>query len=521
MAIVEPARVEDPSSTAAAERTGARRLQLRSPSTLEEIGEIEVQGAADVRAAIERARKVQPDWAALSLQERAHVLRRALAALIERQDEVIETVVRETGKTRHEAISMEIFASCDSLAYYAKRAPQVLRPEKRRLHGMMRLIKNLRIHYRPLGVVGIITPWNGPFVLGMNPCAQALVAGNAVLLKPSEITPFSGQLVGEIFAEAGLPDGLLQVLTGDGETGAALVEGGVDKIAFTGSVATGRKVAEACARQLIPCTLELGGKDPMIVCADADIESAAAGALAGAFMNTGQYCCGTERVYVIEAVADAFTDAVVRRAGALRQGAEGEFDVGAIFWPRQLEIIEAHMKDALEKGATVRVGGRRNPDLPGLFFEPTVLTDVDHTMHIMRDETFGPILPIMRVRDEEEAIRLANDTRYGLSATVWTRDASRATELARRLESGGVCVNDMTVTYGCHEAPFGGRKQSGVGQVNGEAGLKGYCHTLPIIHDRFGGKAARSFYPYTHKKEQSLQKLVRRLYGTPLGRWLS
>ncbi len=381
-------------------------------------------------------------------------------------------------------------------------------------------MKKLQVVYRPLGVVGIITPWNGPFILGVNPTAQALVAGNAVLLKPSEVTPRSGALVAEIFREAGLPDGVLQVLTGDGETGAALCEAGVDKVCFTGSVATGRRVAVACAERLIPCTLELGGKDPMIVCADADVESAAAGALAGAYMNTGQYCCGTERVYVVDEVADAFIDEVVRRAGQLRQGASGEFDVGAIFWDRQLDVIERHMADAVAKGAAVRVGGRRNPALKGLYYEPTVLTDVDNDMQIMRDETFGPILPIMRVRDEEEALRLANDSGYGLSATVWTKDVYKGAEIAKRLESGGVCINDMTMTYGCPEAPFGGLKNSGVGQVNGQSGLRTYCHTLPIVTDRFGGKQVRSFYPYTAKKDASLKRIIRLVFDGPLRRLL-
>ncbi len=497
-----------------------RRLQLCSPVTLEPIGEIEVQTADDVRDALDRARKAQPEWAALPIEERARVLLRTLKLVIERQDEIVETVLEETGKARSEAISMEIFATCDVLSYYAKRAPRFLRPEKRRLHGMLRFVKKLQLVYRPLGVVGVITPWNGPFILSMNPTAQALVAGNAVLLKPSEVTPNSGALVGEIFQAAGLPEGVLQVLTGDGETGAAVCESGVDKVCFTGSVATGRVVATACGQRLVPCTLELGGKDPMIVCADADVESAAAGALAGAYMNSGQYCCGTERVYVVEEIADTFTERVVRLAGELRQGASGEFDVGAIFWDRQLDVIERHMADAVEKGATVRVGGRRNPELKGLYYEPTVLTDVDHDMQIMREETFGPILPIMRVRDEEEAIRLANDTHYGLSATVWTKDVYRGAEIAKRIESGSVCINDMTMTYGAPEAPFGGLKDSGVGQVNGESGLKSYCHALPILTDRFGGKQSRRFYPYSAKKDAGLKRIIGLVFDGPLRRLL-
>jgi succinate-semialdehyde dehydrogenase/glutarate-semialdehyde dehydrogenase len=361
----------------------------------------------------------------------------------------------------------------------------------------------------------------GPFILSLNPTVQALMAGNAVLLKPSEVTPYSGKLVADLFEAAGLPDGVLGVLLGDGETGAALVEAGVDKISFTGSVETGRKVAIACAERLVPCTLELGGKDPMIVCADADLDRSAGGAVAGACMNTGHYCCGTERVYVVDSVAEAFTQKVVERVKALRQGGDGECDVGAVFWPRQLEIIEEHVADAVSKGAKVLAGGRRNPDLAGLYYEPTVLVDVTHDMQVMRDETFGPIVPIMRVRDEAEAIGLANDTRYGLGANVWTRDARKGFELAQRIDSGSVCVNDMTMTYGLQEAPFGGRKQSGVGQVNGEAGVRSYCFRQPVVIDRFGGRQSASHYPYSEKKDRGIQGLMRFLWGTRLGRWLS
>jgi acyl-CoA reductase-like NAD-dependent aldehyde dehydrogenase len=297
----------------------------------------------------------------------------------------------------------------------------MLRPRKQRLHGILALAKQLRLVPRPLGVVGVISPWNGPFILSLNPTVQALLAGNAVLLKPSEVTPRSGALVGELFAAAGLPDGLLSVLLGDGETRAALVEAGVDKIALP----TGRRVAEACARQLLPCTLELGGKDPMVVCADADLDRAAGGAVAGAFFNAGQICFSTERVYVVDAVADEFTRRVVERTRALRQGGSGEFDLGPIIWPRQLEIIEGHVAEAIEKGAKVLCGGRRNPHLAVLYYEPTVLVDVTHDMTIKREETFGPVLPILRVRDEER--------RFGLRTTRATDSepmSGRGTPLA-------------------------------------------------------------------------------------------
>jgi succinate-semialdehyde dehydrogenase/glutarate-semialdehyde dehydrogenase len=494
-----------------------RRLALANPATLEPLGEIEVQSAEDVRAAVESAREAQPGWASLSLGERVQYMRRALRMLLERQDEFVDVIVSESGKPRNEARMMAIFASCDSLSYYAKHAKKMLAPERVKLHGMLRFMKRCRIVYRPLGVVGVISPWNGPLILSLNPTVQALMAGNTVVLKPSEVTPRSGALVGELFEAAGLPEGVLHVLTGDGETGAALVEADVDKISFTGSVATGRRVGEACARRLIPCTLELGGKDPMLVCADADLEKAASSAVAGAFFNSGHYCSGTERVYVVDEVAERFTRKVVERVAALRQGVAGEFDVGAIFWGRQLEIIEAQVEDAIAKGAKVLAGGRRNPDLAGLFYEPTVLIDVNHDMSLMRDETFGPVLPIMRVADEEEGIRRANDSRYGLGAMVWTQDKQRGFELAQRMDAGSVSINDMSMTYGALEAPFGGRKESGIGQVNGPLGLRGYCYATPIL----SGRAGTGQYPYSLKADESMRRFMKLLFGSPLGRWFS
>lgn len=496
-----------------------RRLRVSNPANQETIGEFPVNTADEVRAAVKRARAAQPAWNAAGFDERAKVMRRALKILIARQEEFIDVIVRETGRSRGETIMMEIFPACDSLSYYAKRAKAILADRKVPMHLLR--TKKMLLTYRPLGVIGIITPWNGPFILSLNPTVQALMAGNAVLVKPSEVTPFSGQLVARLFEEAGLPKDVLTFLEGDGETGAALVEGGVDKISFTGSVRTGRKIGEVCGRNLIPCTLELGGKDPMIVCADADLERAAGGAVFGAFMNTGQFCCSTERIYVVESVADEFTRRVLEKVGALRQGKEGEFDLGPMIWPNQLDVIERQVEDARAKGAKVLTGGRRNPQLGGLFYEATVLTDVTHDMAIMRDETFGPVLPIVRVKDEEEAIRLANDCVYGLAANVWTRDEDKAIALARRIESGSICVNDSAVTYGATEAPFGGRKQSGVGQVNGEAGLRGYCYATPIISDRFNLKEEHVWYPYTAKKTQILRNIMKWVWGTPLGKLLS
>jgi acyl-CoA reductase-like NAD-dependent aldehyde dehydrogenase len=498
---------------------GRRRLRLSNPATLEPVGEIEVDTAADVGAAIERARKAQPEWAELGFDGRARYLRRAVEILIERQDEFVDVVVAETGKPSIEAFVGEIMASCDALLFYAKRAGRILADRTVPLHLLK--TKKLRICYRPLGVVGIITPWNFPFLLALNPTAQALIAGNSVVLKPSEVTPFSGRLLETLFSEVGLPDGVFNLVLGDGETGAALVEGGVDKISFTGSVRTGRKVGESCGRQLVPFTLELGGKDPMIVCADANLERAARGAVYGAFTNSGQVCTSTERVYVVEEVADEFTRKVLDHTAKLRQGRQGEFEIGAIIWPKQLEVIESHVAEAVARGARVLAGGRRNPDLPGYFYEPTIVSDVTHDMAIMREETFGPVLPIMKVKDEDTALRMANDTRYGLNANVWTRNKRKGTEIAKAIESGCAVVNDCMITYGVAESPFGGAKDSGIGRVNGELGLKSYCRIQSILVDRFGGMSEFFWYPYSARKLRMLKRMLRFIWGSSLGRLFS
>ena len=500
-----------------------RHLKLRSPVTLEETGELVCANAEDVKQAIVRARAAQPAWASTSMKERRTIVERALKIVLERQDEIIETVVKETGKCRTDAMSMEVFSVADQLCYYAKNAEKFLKPRKRKVHGLLKLMKQLRIMYKPLGVVGLITPWNGPFVLVMNQATQAILAGNTVVAKGSEVTPYSAKLAEDIYRQAGLPEGVLQVLLGDGETGAAIVNGGVDKVSFTGSVATGRKVAEACASQLIPVTLELGGNDAMIVCADADIDRAADGAWVGSCMNTGHYCCGTERIYVVSDVYDEFLRLILDKGKALRQGQKHGWDedIGAVFWDRQMTIIEAHVEDARAKGATIHMGGRRNPELPGLYYEPTVITDVDNSMDIMILETFGPILCIQKVDSEAEALRLANDSEFGLNGNVWTKDKDKGYQMASAIDTGSCSVNDMAVSYGIPAAPFGGKKNSGLGQVNGKKGLRGYCHEMPIVIDRFGGKMQNG-YPYDAKSAEGMKKLMEFLWvKTPIGRWMS
>lgn len=485
---------------------GRRRFRVLSPVDGHEVGTFAVSTAADVKAAVAKARAAQPAWDATPVRERVAVVLRAVEILRKNADAYSDRMYAETGRAALDTLMIELFAALDSMNFYARNAERVLADKTPGMH-LLRM-KKARIAYRPLGVVGVISPWNGPFILSLNPSVQALLAGNTVLVKPSEVTPFSGQLVAELFAEAGLPDGVLQVLLGDGETGGALLDAGLDKIAFTGSVRTGRKVGEACGRNLIPCTLELGGKDAMVVCADADLERAAGGGVFGAMMNAGQFCSSTERVYVEAPVADEFIAKVVSKVKDLQVGR----DIGPFISSAQVAIVEAHVQDAIAKGAKVLAGGQRE----GNAFQATVLVDVTHDMDVMTEETFGPIIPIMVVKDLEEGIRMANDSQFGLGASVWTKDKAKGDRIARRLIAGAVMVNESSMTYGALEMPFGGRKASGVGRVNGADALQNWCHALPIITDRFGAKEEAVWYPYTPEKTQKLRKALDVIWGTPL-----
>jgi acyl-CoA reductase-like NAD-dependent aldehyde dehydrogenase len=495
---------------------GHRRLRLRSTSDNQPFHEITVSTREDVEAALVRARAAQREWAKVPIAERASIVRGAIDRLVEHRAEIVETVRQDTGKTRAEVFMVEIISACDAINHWSSCAERDLSDEERKTHAFMRPFKKLMMHYRPLGVVGIITPWNGPFALAVNPSVQALLAGNAVLLKPSEVAPRSADWTARILHEAGVPKDVMQVLHGDGETGAALVNAGVQKISFTGSVATGKKIALACAEQLIPCTLELGGKDAMIVCEDADLERAANGAVFSSVFNTGHVCMGVERIYVVESVADEFERLVAEKIRQVRYAgsSSGELsEIGALFWDRQLPIIEAHVEDARKKGAEVVVGGEADTS-GGLFYKPTFVRKVDHTMDIMRRETFGPIAAVMRVKDEDEAIRLANDSDYGLSGSVWTRDKAKGVAIAKQLETGSVQINDASTAYGVLEAPFGGMKDSGLGQVNGRGALRSYTFQQAIIIDRWAKKTEQHWYPHTEKTADELDQAVKYVYGT-------
>ncbi|MBI4511533.1 MAG: aldehyde dehydrogenase family protein [Deltaproteobacteria bacterium] len=483
---------------ASARGEGPSVIVSRNPATGEILGEVSVMGPVEVRDAVQRAREAQAAWGKLAACERARRLLAFRDEILKRTNEVAELLSKEGGKTKLEAVSMEILLVADLTTYFAKRAEKILAPKRIPLHLLKH--KKSYLHYTPRGVIGIIAPWNFPLSIPMGDTVMALIAGNAVVLKPSEVTPLIALKMKELFDACGMPKDLLQVVTGRGETGAALIDAGVDKIVFTGSVVTGRKVAAACGERLIPYTLELGGKAPAIVCADADLERTANALVWGAFGNSGQVCCSVERVYAHETIYDELVQKVVAKTRSLRQGNPLSFDtdVGAMAWDRQVSIVEDRIRTAVSAGARALAGGSRMEG-PGLFFPPTVLVDVRQDMDVMRQEIFGPVMPIMKVRSEEDAIRLANDSHLGLVGYVFTKDRTKGARIAERVECGTVMINDVLFSFGVPETPWIGIKQSGLGFTHSDDGLREMCLKRHVNVDRFSTARELWWYPYSEK----------------------
>jgi acyl-CoA reductase-like NAD-dependent aldehyde dehydrogenase len=495
--------------------TAAHAIEVENPATGEIAGSVPDLGPEAVAEMAARARAAQPQWEAYGFEGRARVLKRAQKWLMDNSERVVATIVSETGKTYEDAQFAEIAYAANAFGFWAKEGPNYLADEHVKSSQILVKGKKLVLRYRPLGLIGVIGPWNYPLTNSFGDCIPALMAGNNVILKPSEITPLTSLLMAEGMRECGLPDDVLQIATGRGQTGAALIEH-VDMIMFTGSTRTGRKVAEGAARRLIPASLELGGKDPMIVLSDADLDRAANFAAYYSMQNAGQTCISIERVYVEEGVYDEFVAKVSDKVRALRVGkpeGPGSVEVGAITFPPQMDTIKDHVADATEKGAHVIVGGHELPG-PGRFYEPTVLVDVDHSMKIMTEETFGPTLPIMKVADADEAVRLANDTPYGLGASVFTRDAQRGEAIARRLEAGAANVNDAMINYTVLELPMGGAKASGLGSRHGAGGIRKYCSQQAIVvTSRLAMKREVHMFPYKRRTSRLLAGLFKLLYG--------
>ena len=491
----------------------ARLIEVHDPARGTVIGTVPVLGDADVHGLASQGRAGQPAWAAAGFEARADVFQAARRWLMRNSERVVDTVCRETGKTNEDA-NVELSVAAMSFAFWAKNSAGYLADEKVRSLNPMTAGKNVVVQHEPVGLVGVIGPWNYPLVNAFCDCVPALMAGNAVILKPSEITPLTALLVAEMLNDCGMPKDVFAVATGDGTTGAAVVDVS-DYVMFTGSTRTGKAVMERAAQTLTPVSLELGGKDPMIVCADADLERAANAAAYYGLLNSGQVCISVERIYVEDAVHDDFVEKLVDKVRGLRQGVPegpGVAELGAITFPPQMDVIESHVRDAVQRGAKVRTGGRRRPG-PGLFYEPTVLTDVDHSMKCMREETFGPTLPVMRVRDEQEALRMANDSDFGLQASVFTKDMDKGRRLARGIEAGAVCINDALTNYAAFGAPMGGWKTSGVGSRHGAQGIRKYCRTRTVLEVPRALKKEPFMFPYTPRRSRLLARAFKLLYG--------
>jgi acyl-CoA reductase-like NAD-dependent aldehyde dehydrogenase len=489
-------------------------IEVENPATGQVIRSLPVTPPDEVAELVARARAAQPAWEALGFEGRARVLRRMQKWMIDNAERVIETIVDESGKTYEDASIVELSYGAGACGFWAKRAPKYLADERVRTTSPFVLGRKLLVRYGPVGVVGVIGPWNYPLTNNFGDAIPALAAGNAVVLKPSQTTPLTSLLLAEGVRECGLPHDAIQVVIGGGDAAQLMIDE-VDFVMFTGSTATGKKVMARAAETLTPVGLELGGKDPMIVLADADLERAANAATYYAMQNGGQTCVSIERVYVEAPIYDRFVDAVTERVKALRQGppdGPASVEVGAMTFAPQLDLVREHVEQARQAGARITAGGNVREG-SGRFFEPTVLADVDHSMTAMTEETFGPTLPIMKVADADEAVRLANDSPYGLGSSVWTKDRARGEEIARRIESGYACVNDANVNYFAYELPMGGWKDSGLGVRHGAAGIRKYTRQQAILVTRVAMKRDVHFFPYTARNTKLLRRLMKVLYG--------
>ncbi len=488
-----------------------------SPATGEAFARASLLDAEQTQAAVTAAHAAAPSWGALSFRERGRLLLRARDVIVEDAGEIARLIAREQGKPTAEALAVEIFPALETLKHLAQHAEAALRDEPLESGVLLFAHKRSRIRYEPFGVVLVITPWNYPFFLSLSGAASALAAGNSVVLKPAPATTLVGLKLGDVFRKAGFPEGALNVIATEDSQAPALVEDQrIGKILFIGSVGTGKKVMVGAAKNLTPVLLELGGKDPAVVCRDADLDQAVRGIVWGAFVNAGQTCVSVERVYVEEPVADAFIARVLEQTRKLRVGdpLREEVDVGPMTLERQRAIVEEHVRDAVALGASVLAGGER-PQGPGFFYPPTVLTNVKHSMRVIREETFGPVLPIIRVPNLDEAVRLANDSEYGLTASAWTRDRRTAERLQSELHASVVSINDCVSSLGEPAAPYGGRRHSGIGRAHGVLGLREMTQAKYVSWDP-SRRPMLWWYPYGRDFEAFMAMAGRALHGRSL-----
>jgi succinate-semialdehyde dehydrogenase/glutarate-semialdehyde dehydrogenase len=496
---------------------GQEMIQSVDPMTLEVLGEVPVRDAAWVEGAVARARAAQPAWWKLGVKGRNRILSRARQIIVDEVDRVAEVVAKECGKTFTGAVLSDVNPSADWIAWVTANAKRFLEKERLGLRHYALMGRSSYLVSEPIGVVGVISPWNFPLLLSMQSVVSGLAAGNAVILKPSEITPLTGEMVAEIFHRAGVPQDVLIVASGDGRTGAAVVDH-VDKVFFIGSSRTGRKIYAEAAKRMVPCVLELGGNAPALVLSDADLEKTARGLAWGAFFNAGQVCASVQRIYVARPLFDRFQERFVEETRKLRLSDDrAQADVGSLTCQMQLDIVEGMVKKAREEGATVLTGGKRVEGLKGLFYEPTVLADVKQQHEFAQEEVFGPVVMLAAFDTEDEAIRLANDTRYGLHASVWSRDVKRATRVAEQIHAGAVSVNDHVTMAGIPDAPWGGVKESGVGSIGSKYGFYEFLRRQHIHVNRFAGIPMPWWYPETGDTREGVKALGRALAGSGLG----
>jgi acyl-CoA reductase-like NAD-dependent aldehyde dehydrogenase len=487
-------------------------LDVRSPADGRVVGTQRIHTGPSVAAEAERLRAAQPEWEALGPNGRSRHLLRWLDWIMDNEQHLVELVQAESGKSWGDS-AFEPSVAIEVINYVTKNAAKWLADRTVKPHGAANATKILRLHVRPYQLVGVILPWNVPLGMPMMDVPGALAAGAAVLSKPSETTPLAWLEAVRGWQEIGAPP-VLGCVTGLGATGEAVIDQ-VDMVQFTGSARTGRRVGVRAAERLIPCSLELGGKDAMIVLDDADVDRAVGGAVWGGLFNTGQACVSVERVYVHERVYDEFVAKLTTEVSRIRQGTDSDKsfsnEIGALATADQVNIVERHVQDALSKGATVTTGGTRGPS-SGNYFTPTVIVGVDHTMDCMREETFGPTLPVMKIRTEQEAIEFANDSSYGLSGSVWTADPERAERVARLMETGGVCANNVLATVFQFPLPFGGWKSSGLGaRMGGAHTVLKYCRQQAFVAERVHIRRELNWYPYKPTKSKALGKMIRLL----------
>ncbi len=494
-------------------------LSVRDPATGEVLRELSPTPKDEIRSHFERAAAVQKSWAAVSVRDRARAIINLRETLINRIDDLSELISRENGKPRFEAMTNEIFATIELCTYFAKNGPSLLRDEKIPM-GLMKHRKSY-LNYWPLGVVTVITPWNYPFLLPMGELVMAVLAGNAVLFKPSEITPLIGLKIQELFEEAGFPKGLVTTIVGDGTIGAALIEARPAKVFFTGSVGTGKKIMRAASDHLIPVNLELGGKDPMIVLADADLDYATSAALWGGFSNSGQICASVERILVHESIADAFKAGLREKLALLRQGhsRDGDNDLGAITFEKQKDVYASQIKQAKERGAEFIAGGDFSADRR--FLRPTVVSGKNiEELDIYNEETFGPVVAITTFTSVDEAVEKANRSKYGLLASIITKNLGLAESIAKRLEVGTVTINEVVYTAGLPETPWGGVKETGFGRKHSARGLYEFVNTRHV-HAPIGSLFVfKSFwwFPYTPFQYATFRQFVEFYRKSPIAR---